>query len=242
MALERLIEDGYRSVSPEDEKGGPNPDKVVGSGARTPPPSSGCTASTRRCFACKLQFHQVLGQDQLLLAINVAHLSELIAESLGQSPKVARRAGLLSLVGRAVDHFEGSVAKDADRAAKHGARMLVVAALQDLASDDPATVAGMIVSSALKLAENRPGARQSSWAGRRAPDAFENPAASEEGAQRGRLSGLARSACSSIQNASPRGACWRWRSAWRDGSRTTGHDGRGACTPCERRGISETAM
>ena len=190
MALERLIEDGRIHPSRIEEsvkKAGSNLDKVCrqrGEDAAAELGVHGVNPALLLLLG-KLQFHQVLGQDQLMLAINVAHLSELIAESLGQSPKVVRRAGLLSLVGRAADHhFEGSVAKvTADLAAKHGESKLVVAALQDLASDgDPATVAGMIVSSALKLAENRPGARQEQLG--KAVERLthlENLAASEEG-------------------------------------------------------------
>ena len=141
MALERLIEDGriHPSRIEESVAAGSNLDKVCrqrGEDAAAELEVHGVNPALLLLLG-KLQFHQVLGQDQLMLAINVAHLSELIAESLGQSPKVVRRAGLLSLVGRAADHhFEGSVAKvTADLAAKHGESKLVVAALQDLASD-----------------------------------------------------------------------------------------------------------
>ena len=168
IALERLIEDGRIHPSRIEEsvkKAASNLDKVSrqrGEDAAAELGVHGINPALLLLLG-RLHLHQVMGQNQLALAVNVAHLSELIAGALGQSPKAVRRAGLLCLLGRSADHHhEGSIAKVAlDLAAKHGESKLVLAALKDLASDkDPESVAGMIVSSALNLAESRPGARQ----------------------------------------------------------------------------------
>ena len=100
MALERLIEDGRIHPSRIEEsvkKAGSNLDKVCrqrGEDAAAELGVHGVNPALLLLLG-KLQFHQVLGQDQLMLAINVAHLSELIAESSGQSPKVVRRRPLV---------------------------------------------------------------------------------------------------------------------------------------------------
>ena len=168
IALERLIEDGRIHPSRIEEsvkKASSSLDKVNrqrGEDAAAELGVHGVNPALLLLLG-RLHLHQVMGQNQLALAVNVAHLAELIASSLGQSPKVVRRAGLLCMIGRAADHHhEGSIAKVAlDLAAKHGESKLVLAALKDLASDkDPESVAGMIVSSALNLAESRPGARK----------------------------------------------------------------------------------
>jgi ribonuclease Y len=167
IALERLIDDGRIHPSRIEEsvkKASANLDKTNrqrGEDAAAEVGVHGVNPSLLLLLG-RLHLHQVMGQNQLSLAVNTAHLAELIAEALGQPPKTVRRAGLLALVGRAADHHhEGSSSRvTSDLAAKHGESKLVLAALQDVASDeDPKSVAGMIVSAALNLAESRPGAR-----------------------------------------------------------------------------------
>jgi ribonuclease Y len=115
----------------------------------------------------RLKLHQVGAQNQLTLALAMAKLAELIANELGVNPKPCRRAALLALIGRAADHqLEGSAAQvSADLARKHGESKAVIAALDDLARDgDPQTTIGVVLASAMRLAESRPGAQDEALA------------------------------------------------------------------------------
>lgn len=167
IALERLIEDGRIHPSRIEEsvkKAAANMDKVNRQRGEDTAAEIGVHGISPAILLHlgRLHLHQVLGQNQLGLAVNVANLAERIAESLGQNAKVARRAGLICLIGRAADHHhEGSCAQvSVDLAAKHGENKQVQEALADLArGEDPKTVAGMILGAALNLAEARPGAR-----------------------------------------------------------------------------------
>jgi ribonucrease Y len=115
----------------------------------------------------RLKLHQVGAQNQLTLALATAKLAELIATELGVNPKACRRAGLLALIGRAADHqLEGSAAEvAAGLVRKHGESKAVIAALDDLASDgDPQSTMGVVLASAMRLAQSRPGAQHEALA------------------------------------------------------------------------------
>jgi ribonuclease Y len=167
IALERLIDDGRihpSRIEEQVQKAQKNLDKALrvrGDDAAAELGLHGINPTLLELLG-KLHLHQIMGQNQLHLAVTVARLAELIAQALEQPPKVARRAGLLCMIGRAADHHhEGSAAQiSADLARKHGEAKPVVEALEDIAhKDDPKSVAGMMLGAAIQLAESRPGAR-----------------------------------------------------------------------------------
>jgi ribonucrease Y len=111
-----------------------------------------------------LKYRQADSQNVLAMSQEIATLSGLLAEEIGGDVNVARRAGLLHGIGRALDHtFEGSYsAAGADFAKKNGERDEIVHAIRAHSDEIPAeTTLAHIVQSAFNLARSRPGATRS---------------------------------------------------------------------------------
>jgi len=111
----------------------------------------------------ELQFRSSYAQNLLLHSSEVGYLAGLMANELGLSVKLARRAGLLHDIGKAVDHeVEGSHAKvGADLARKYGEKAEVVHAILAHHGEEPAnTPIDVIVDAANRLSSQRPGARR----------------------------------------------------------------------------------
>ena len=110
-----------------------------------------------------LKFRSAYGQNLLLHSIEVGFLAGVIAGELGLNVKLARRAGLLHDIGKAVDHqVEGSHAVvGAGLAKKYGENPRVVQAIASHHEDEPRqTVLDHIVDAANRLSAQRPGARR----------------------------------------------------------------------------------
>src|SRR5581483_1314467 len=111
----------------------------------------------------RLKFRTSYSQNVLRHSIEVAYLTGMIAEEVGLSGAVGRRAGLLHDVGKAADHeMEGGhPAIGADLCKRFGEPKEVVhAALghhDDLRIDYPFTV---LVAAADAISASRPGARR----------------------------------------------------------------------------------
>ncbi|RMG60369.1 MAG: ribonuclease Y [Deltaproteobacteria bacterium] len=111
----------------------------------------------------KLKFRTSYGQNIYAHSLEVAFLSGAIASELGLNPKVAKRAGLLHDIGKAVDHeVEGPHALiGADLAKKYGESSRVVHAIAAHHEDEePHDILPIIIQAADALSGARPGARR----------------------------------------------------------------------------------
>jgi len=170
LALERLITDGRihpAKIEEAVEKAQTDIDKIVkeaGERAAYETGVPGLPAELLKILG-RLKFRTSFAQNVLDHSIETAHLSATIASEMGADVAVAKKAGLLHDVGKAIDQEMGGshaiISKDICK--KFGIDEKVQHAVEAHHEDvPPSTIEAIIVLASDAISASRPGARRDS--------------------------------------------------------------------------------
>jgi ribonuclease Y len=113
----------------------------------------------------RLKYRTSFGQNALKHSLEVAHLATLLAEELGANVSVAKKAGLLHDIGKAVDHevtgAHPEIGKDI--AKKFNLPEEIIIPIATHHEDMPPTLEAIIVKVADAISGARPGARKDTY-------------------------------------------------------------------------------
>jgi ribonuclease Y len=113
----------------------------------------------------RLKYRTSYGQNALRHSVEVAHLAGMLAEELGVNPSLAKKAGLLHDIGKAVDHeVQGTHPEiGANIAKKFGLTQEIIDPIETHHEDRPRGLLAIVVKVADAISAARPGARHDSF-------------------------------------------------------------------------------
>lgn len=113
----------------------------------------------------RLKYRTSYGQNVLQHSIEVAHLSALLAEELGANVTIAKKAGFLHDIGKAVDHeIQGTHPEiGRDICKKFNISEEIIVPVLTHHEDKPPTLEAVIVKVADAISGARPGARKDTY-------------------------------------------------------------------------------
>ena len=168
IALEKLIDDGRihpAKIEEMVEKAKEEVQSVIKSEGERAILETGVNGLSPELVKLigKLKYRTSYGQNVLNHSIEVSNLARIMAEEIGANAKIARRAGLLHDIGKALDHdMEGThVEIGVDILKKFKESPIIINAVQAHHGDvEPQSIEAILVQAADAISAARPGARR----------------------------------------------------------------------------------